>query len=383
MSPAGGGTVTPGGYVLAGTNAPIVATANAGYLFSNWTGNVASATNASTTVLMSGPQALSANFASLTPFNSTFSNASPRNGFSGFVGMKLTVVGAPLQIVSVGRVCLAGNSQTHLVTFVNVSDGIAVANASALVNMAGCTPGAFKYAPLPNPINLPVGDSYYFVSQEASDQWYDAGPVTAKSVANITNPVYFSGSWVLSGGANRSYVPPDFLFTGSAPTSTPAFVTAFHLDGAPLRNDFSSFVGMKLTVGAAPLNVTSLGRACLTGNALMHTVKFVLASTGVDVVGASAAVNMAGCTPGQFVYAAPSGGAFTLQPNTAYYAVTQETSGGDQWYDHGMLTTTSDAAVNNSIYFAGSWTGIDGPNTSYVLPNFLYTPGRFRPRRFR
>lgn len=290
-----------------------------------------------------------------TPFNTGFALNSPslRNNFGGFVGMQLTVIGSPLQVNSVGRICASGNSQTHLVKFVSASTGSDVAGGSASVNMAGCTMGTFVYTALASPITLAVGSSYYLVSQEnaGGDLWYDSGAISTKSVASVTHSVYFyNGIWYVNGGANTSYVPPDFLYTVTPPSSTPAFVTTYNLNNAPLRNDFSGFVGMRFTVGSTPLDVTSLGRICVAGNSGTHTVKFVLDSTGVDVPGASAGVNMAACSAGQFVYTA-LGSPITLLANTAYYLASQETAGGDQWYDHGLLTTTTDAAVNNSVYF--------------------------------
>jgi len=64
-NPTIGGTVTPasGTYYAASTIVGLTATANANYAFSNWTGNVANANSASTTVTMSGPQSVTANFA--------------------------------------------------------------------------------------------------------------------------------------------------------------------------------------------------------------------------------------------------------------------------------------------------------------------------------
>jgi hypothetical protein len=316
--------------------------------------------------------------AATAPFNTGFALNPPslRNDFGGFVGMRLTVVGSPLQVNSLGRICASGNSQTHLVKFVSASTGSDVAGGSASVNMAGCAPGTFVYAALASPITLAVGGSYYLVSQEnaGGDLWYDSGAISTKSVASVTHSVYFyNGIWYVNGGANTSYVPPDFLYTVKPPSSTPAFVTTYNLNNTPLRNDFSGFVGMRFTVGSAPLDVTSLGRVCVAGNSGTHTVKFVLASTGVDVPGASAAVNMAGCSAGQFVYTA-LGSSITLLANTAYYLASQETAGGDQWYDHGLLTTTTDAAVNNSVYFYfGNWYAIDGANSSYVPANFIYS----------
>jgi len=126
---------------------------------------------------------------------------------------------------------------------------------------------------------------------------------------------------------------------------------------------------MKLTVGANPLTVSLLGRICVANNALTHTVKFVNASTGSDVSGASASVNMAGCTPGQFVYTSIT--PITLAAATSYYLVSQETQGGDQWCDQGAVSSTNVAAVNSAVYFYnGTWYPIGSPNTSYVPPNF-------------
>jgi uncharacterized repeat protein (TIGR02543 family) len=67
-SPVAGGTVTPssGSYYASGTAVPITATPNSGYTFSGWSGSVASPSAASTTVTMSAPQAVTANFSSQT-----------------------------------------------------------------------------------------------------------------------------------------------------------------------------------------------------------------------------------------------------------------------------------------------------------------------------
>jgi len=68
VSPAGAGTVTPSGLYNANTYASLSATANLGYTFSNWTSttgtviNPNSATGAS--ILMSGPESVTANFTS-------------------------------------------------------------------------------------------------------------------------------------------------------------------------------------------------------------------------------------------------------------------------------------------------------------------------------
>jgi hypothetical protein len=65
-SPAAGGTAAPtsGTYYAGGTVVGVSATANTGYAFSSWTGPVANANNAGTTVTMSAPETVTANFTS-------------------------------------------------------------------------------------------------------------------------------------------------------------------------------------------------------------------------------------------------------------------------------------------------------------------------------
>jgi hypothetical protein len=164
-------------------------------------------------------------------------------------------------------------------------------------------------------------------------------------------------------------VTANFQCAEAPPT---AFLTGYASAGKPLRNDFTGWAGMRLTVGASPLSVSSLGRICVANNALTHTVKFVNAGTGSDVSGASASVSMAGCTPGQFVYSSIS--PVTLPAATSYYLVSQETQGGDQWYDQGVVSGGNVAAVNSAVYsYSGSWYPIGSVGTSYVPPNFQYS----------
>ena len=90
-NPTIGGTVSPasGTYYASGTVVNLSATANSGYTFTNWTGNVAGANSASTTVAMSAPQVVVANFASssaptliFTPSSISFGTVSLSGGTS-------------------------------------------------------------------------------------------------------------------------------------------------------------------------------------------------------------------------------------------------------------------------------------------------------------
>jgi hypothetical protein len=95
------------------------------------------------------------------------------------------------------------------------------------------------------------------------------------------------------------------------------------------------------------------------------------AATGQDVPGASAGVNMTDRATDS-VYsslAAP----VQLTANKTYYLVSQETSGGDLWFDQFALSTKPDGTVLNSVFSLGSGYAPNEANTSYGPPNFLYT----------
>ena len=80
-----------------------------------------------------------------------------------------------------------------------------------------------------------------------------------------------------------------------------ALITDFAATGT--HNNLTASLGMQFTVGAAPLNVTALGRIFVPGNTGTHTVKLIRASDKTEVPGGSAVVSLADGTAGQFVYA--------------------------------------------------------------------------------
>jgi hypothetical protein len=156
--------------------------------------------------------------------------------------------------------------------------------------------------------------------------------------------------------------------TSPPPAGTP-FVTAF--SAGAVRNNYTGFAGMQFTVSATSLTVTQLGRVYVSGSGT-HLVKLVLASTGADVSGGSVSVPLAGGTAGQFQYAQLNT-PIVLQANTAYYLVSQETAGGDAWYDSGPVASTSVASIGGPVSGNGSWTVVSGsPRQSYVPVNFQY-----------
>ena len=132
-----------------------------------------------------------------------------------------------------------------------------------------------------------------------------------------------------------------------------------------MRNNFTGWVGANLTVGPNQMTVTSLGRMFAPGNTGSHMVKLVTAA-GVDVPGGSVAVPMIGGTPGTFMYNnLPS--LVNLSPNTTYYLLSQETSGGDQWYDWDTTVQTAGVATVIGPAYGTPYASFTGGN-QYVRP---------------
>jgi len=73
-SPSAGGTITPasGAFYAAGTTVPLSATPATGYSFVNWTGAVANTNSLSTSIAMTAPEAVTANFALNTAHPASF-----------------------------------------------------------------------------------------------------------------------------------------------------------------------------------------------------------------------------------------------------------------------------------------------------------------------
>ncbi len=299
-----------------------------------------------------------------------------RNNFTGFVGMKITVGASPLAVSALGRFVVAGNTGSHTVKIAD-STGADVAGTSVTIATAGKAAGSFAYGTLAAPVTLNAGGVYYIVSAETSggDQWYDSNTfVTTTSSAQVMSGVFGAPSpYVVAGTAGYTYGPLDFQYTASAPASGTNFVVSKSL--GTLRNNFTGFVGMKITVGSSPLVLSALGRFVVAGNSGSHTVK-IADSTGADVAGASVTIATAGKAAGSFAYGALAA-PVTLNAGGVYYIVSAETSGGDQWYDSNtFLTTTAAAQVMSGVWGAPSPYVVAGTaGYTYVPLDFQYTIG--------
>lgn len=148
-----------------------------------------------------------------------------------------------------------------------------------------------------------------------------------------------------------------------------------------LRRDFTGWVGMRVTTRDYPVVVTRLARICIAGNSQPHVLKMVDADTLADVPGTTITVSLVGCTSEQFVWVdlpAP----VTLAPRKAYYFVSQETAGGDQWRDVSTIVQHTDVASVKGAFMGGGygWVLIGGEDHSYGPINFCYLNNSGIPR---
>jgi hypothetical protein len=337
-----------------------------------------------------------------SPWVTSFTPTRLRNDFTGWVGAQVRVGSSDVSVSAIGRWVASGNAGAHAVKLVAAATGADVVGGSATVATGDAPPGGFRYAPLTHPVTLRAGATYYLVSRETAggDAWYDYDTrLVTSSVAAASGVVYaFSGDdWVAGGGQGMAYGPVSFLSGVSgnptSPTTTTttatttsstavgppadsgaALVTSF--EGRALRRDFSGWVGMQLRMGGSDQRVSALGRWVASGSTGSHTVKLVDAGTGTDVAGASVTVATAGASSEAFRYATlPS--PVTLRAGGTYYLVSQESAGGDQWFDYDTQVATTGAGTSTGVVYAfngGSWVAGGAAGTAYGPPNLLYAP---------
>jgi hypothetical protein len=311
-----------------------------------------------------------------TPFMSSMIAGTLRNNYTGWVGYEFTVNARPMIVSALGRIDVSGNSQNHVVKLVDAATGADVPNGSASVTPSSATPGTIAYASLASPVTLLPWKTYYIVTQETfgADQWYDTNTTLQTTAdATVNRSIYSAGTWSSAISGNRTYGPVDFKYSlgTAAATGNISFVTGATL--GTLRNNYSGWVGFSFRVGTIPMAVSAVGRYASPGDSQSHTVKLVDAATGADVLNGSASVMMSGAVPGWMAYA-PLASPVTLAAGKTYYLLTQETMGGDHWYDtNTTVQTTPDATPNASIYGTGTWIAAIAGNRTYGPVDLKYS----------
>jgi hypothetical protein len=199
-SPAAGGTVTPntGAFYDAGTVVPITAAANSDYVFSGWSGPVASAASAATSVTMTAPASVNANFSQVSGITIQTSPAGLQ--FSVDLGPAQTApqtLNLPQGLHTIAVLTpQAGPSGTQYV-FMSWSDGGAASHTIAV----GASPATFT-ASFNTQYRLTISASPAEggTFTPASGGFYDSGSVVP--VSATANSGYLFTSW--TGGVDRA-----------------------------------------------------------------------------------------------------------------------------------------------------------------------------------
>ena len=150
VSQAGAGTVSPvtGGWYVAGTMVPVKAFPNTGFKFVNWIGPVDSTGLVATTVIMSGPQSVTANLTGTPILSAAFNVKSgvldariwsitvTNSGTSVAAGARIT--GLTL-VLTAGTTCLPVISPSQFpVLLGDIASINGAATGSVIVNMSSC-----------------------------------------------------------------------------------------------------------------------------------------------------------------------------------------------------------------------------------------------------
>lgn len=163
-----------------------------------------------------------------------------------------------------------------------------------------------------------------------------------------------------------------FVFQPIKLIAATAFTTSYTQTST--RNNLGDYAGFCFTVGSQNLVVTQLGRRMTTGNTGNHTLKLTTLSSTASI--GDLVVGMSGAPVGQYFYgtlATP----VTLTANNDYCIFSQETNGGDLWYDASSshhMTNTGVATQLGSAYISGGTINITNSaiRTSYVPVDFKY-----------
>lgn len=288
------------------------------------------------------------------------------NNVAEWVGLKFTPA-YNVVVTKLGRMKLTGNSQTHTVQLVDADPLSNTVLGSVVVDLNNMPNDKFVFAPLPAPVTLVAGHSYYVVSLETSgsggDFWYNSGLVVGStSDASVDGAVInSSGTWTVSGGSGHACGPVSFKIFDRYTTP---YAQNTSLDTTS-SNTSASWRGMSFTTGGSPVTIGYLGRWVLSGSTQNHTVKLVEASSG-NTIG-SVTVSTAGQTG--YVYAHLSA-PVTLSASTTYYLLSQEFAGGDSWLGSASMLAPAGGTINSALYSLSS----SGPYVPVGSPGNCYGP---------
>lgn len=247
VSPSAGGTVKPssGGYYAPNQVVNLSAQPNAGYVFSSWTGNVAMGNSSSTTIAMSGPQTVTANFISALNVNPSSIN---------FGTLQLGTI-------TTRTVTLANSGTSGISISGPLLSIVKGGNSEEFVEVNLCPKSLAAGKQCTIAVSFVAGP--FYTPQSATLSINDSAPGSPQMVplsATVINPQASIRPGCLNFGTQKVKTSAVQTVMLSNPGATPLSITGITISGAN-ASDFlltpGSTCGSSLAAGkSCPINVT-------------------------------------------------------------------------------------------------------------------------------
>jgi uncharacterized repeat protein (TIGR01451 family) len=345
-SPSNGGTVTPasGTFYDSGSVVNLSATANSGFVFGSWTGGVASASAAATTVTMDAAKAVTANFTAQT--------------------------GVTISVPAGVSYSFNGQSVTGSQTF-NVAPGTYALSTTTPQSLAAGSRAVFSSWSNGQPIshNLTVGSTALTITGNFTTQFQlttAASPSNGGTVTPASGTFYDSGTVVnLSATATSGFVFGSW--TGGVANASAAATTVTMDAAKAVTANFTAQTGVTISV---PAGVSySFNGQSVTGSQTFNVAPgtYALSTTTPQSLGAGSRAVFSSWSNGQPISHNVTVGstALTITGNfTTQFQLTTAASpsnGGTvtpasgTFYDSGTVVNLSATATSGFVF--GSWTG--------------------------
>jgi uncharacterized repeat protein (TIGR02543 family) len=254
-----GGTVSPtsGSYYPAGTVVSLTATASPGYVFTGWTGPVASASNSSTTVTMNAPESVTANF---SPTVQVTIGTSPAGLSFSVDGTSYTSAQTLTWTQGTSHSIATTSPQTPIAgtqyTFSGWSDGGALVHSVTAPTTATTYTASFTTSYQLTTAVIPSGGG---IVTPASGGYYTAG--TSASLTATPAAGYVFSNWT----ASPAPVANANLASTSVTLSAPETVTANFVSALTVSPSTVSFGTVNQgTLTTKVITLTNSGQSIIT-----------------------------------------------------------------------------------------------------------------------
>ena len=174
----------------------------------------------------------------------------------------------------------------------------------------------------------PATEIDFYAHSRAGDSLVWQTPLLAPG----THTIKLTVSGTRNPQSSGNLIAPDRAEVRAQPAPAAGGLVTSDITGT-VRNNFTGQTGMEFTTGANPVTVASLGHAYLPADTQPHTVSLYQASSGTLVASATVATGSAADPDSLGITYQALSSPVTLAANTSYVLVSNETSGGDPFFD--------------------------------------------------